>query len=67
MARSRDWDELQHTWVEFRRRTGQYIKDMYDQLVDLTNEAAKLNSEYICLLLKKNSNGNNNNYYYYLI
>ncbi|EEB18603.1 Angiotensin-converting enzyme, putative [Pediculus humanus corporis] len=44
MARSRDWDELQHTWVEFRRRTGQYIKDMYDQLVDLTNEAAKLNN-----------------------
>lgn len=45
MARSRDWDELQHTWVEWRRQTGQYVKDLYDQMVDLTNEAAKLNSK----------------------
>lgn len=45
MARSRDWDELQHTWIEWRRHTGQYIRDLYDQLVDLTNEAAKLHSK----------------------
>ncbi|KAL0270852.1 UNVERIFIED_CONTAM: hypothetical protein PYX00_008125 [Menopon gallinae] len=44
MARSRDWDELQHTWVEWRRHTGQYVRDLYDQLVDVTNEAARLNN-----------------------
>lgn len=45
MARSRDWDELQHTWLEWRRHTGQYIRDLYDQLAQLTNQAARLNSK----------------------
>lgn len=44
MSRSRDWNELQHTWIEWRRRTGQKIRDMFDQLVDVTNQAALLNS-----------------------
>ncbi|XP_066994764.2 angiotensin-converting enzyme [Anabrus simplex] len=43
MARSRDWDELQHVWVEWRRQTGQKMRDLYEQLVDLSNEAARLN------------------------
>jgi len=47
MARSRDWDELQHTWLEWRRHTGQYIRDLYDQLAQLTNQAARLNSKLI--------------------
>lgn len=44
MSRSRDWNELQHTWIEWRRRTGQKTRDMFEQLVDVSNQAALLNS-----------------------
>jgi peptidyl-dipeptidase A len=47
MSHSRDWDELQHIWTEWRRNTGRRIRDLYEQLVDLTNQAARLNSEYL--------------------
>lgn len=46
MSHSRDWDELQHVWTEWRRNTGRRIRDLYEQLVDLTNQAARLNSKY---------------------
>lgn len=46
MARSRDWSELQHVWTEWRRNTGLKFRDLYEQLADLTNQAAKLNSIY---------------------
>lgn len=45
MAKSRDWDELQHTWIEWHRRSGQKIRDLYEQVVDLSNYAARLNSK----------------------
>nr|CAD7259647.1 unnamed protein product [Timema shepardi] len=41
----RDWDELQYVWTEWRRKSGQKIRDLYEQLVELSNQAAKLNSE----------------------
>ncbi|XP_048007356.1 angiotensin-converting enzyme-like [Leguminivora glycinivorella] len=44
MSHSRDWDELQHVWTEWRRNTGRRIRDLYEQLVELTNHAAKLNN-----------------------
>ncbi|CAH4035596.1 unnamed protein product [Pieris brassicae] len=44
MSHSRDWDELQHAWTEWRRNTGRRIRDLYEQLVDLTNQAARLNN-----------------------
>ncbi|CAG9795376.1 unnamed protein product [Diatraea saccharalis] len=44
MSHSRDWDELQHVWTEWRRNTGKRIRDLYEQLVDLTNQAARLNN-----------------------
>ncbi|XP_016909807.2 angiotensin-converting enzyme isoform X1 [Apis cerana] len=44
MAKSRNWDELQYVWTEWRRRSGMRIKDLYQQLVTLNNEAAKLNN-----------------------
>ncbi|XP_014258853.1 angiotensin-converting enzyme-like isoform X1 [Cimex lectularius] len=44
MAKSKDWDELQHTWIEWHRRSGQKIRDLYDQMVDLSNYAARLNN-----------------------
>lgn len=47
MARSRDWDELLYVWGEWRRKSGENMKELYEQLVDLTNEAAKYNSKLI--------------------
>ncbi|GLV45363.1 Ance-3 [Carabus blaptoides fortunei] len=44
MAKSRNWDELQYVWTEWRRKTGQNIKELYEQMVALSNEAAKLNN-----------------------
>ncbi|KAK9731654.1 Angiotensin-converting enzyme [Popillia japonica] len=44
MAKSRNWDELQHVWTEWRRNTGSKYKDTYEQLVTLSNTAAKLNN-----------------------
>ncbi|KAI8423960.1 hypothetical protein MSG28_002629 [Choristoneura fumiferana] len=44
MSHSRDWEELQHVWTEWRRNTGKRIRDLYEQLVDLTNQAARLNN-----------------------
>ncbi|KAI5646414.1 angiotensin-converting enzyme domain-containing protein [Phthorimaea operculella] len=44
MSHSRDWDELQHIWTEWRRNTGRRIRDLYEQLADLTNQAARLNN-----------------------
>lgn len=49
MSRSRDWNELQHTWIEWRRRTGQKSRDMFEQLVDVSNQAALLNSTSLIL------------------
>lgn len=44
MALNRNWDELQHVWTEWRRHTGKHIKDPFDQLVTLSNEASRLNN-----------------------
>ncbi|KAL2720191.1 angiotensin-converting enzyme isoform X1 [Vespula squamosa] len=44
MAKSRNWDELQYVWTEWRRRSGTPMRDLYQQLVTLNNEAAKLNN-----------------------
>jgi hypothetical protein len=43
MGRSRDWDELQHSWIEWRRLTGQKMRDIFEQVVELSNQAARLN------------------------
>ncbi|XP_065156187.1 angiotensin-converting enzyme-like [Atheta coriaria] len=44
MANSRNWEELQHVWTEWRRQTGHHVKESYEQLVHLSNEAARLNN-----------------------
>lgn len=44
-AKSRDWDELQYTWLEWRRKTGRNMRELFEQMVDLTNEAANFNSK----------------------
>ncbi|XP_075230792.1 angiotensin-converting enzyme-like isoform X2 [Lycorma delicatula] len=45
MAHSRDWDQLQHTWIEWHRRSGQKLRDLYEQLVEISNYAATLNGQ----------------------
>ncbi|XP_063989219.1 angiotensin-converting enzyme [Diachasmimorpha longicaudata] len=44
MAKSRDWDELQWVWMEWRTKSGRPIRDLYQQLVKLNNDAARLNN-----------------------
>jgi len=43
LATSRNPKELQYYWEQWREATGVKIKDMYNQYVNLNNEAAKLN------------------------
>ncbi|BFF94124.1 angiotensin-converting enzyme [Drosophila madeirensis] len=44
MAKSRDWDELQHTWVEYHRKAGRGMRDDYEQLIDVMQEVAYVNN-----------------------
>lgn len=55
MGKSRDWDELQYTWTEWRRKSGRDMRDLYEQMAELTNEAARYNSRgffFKCFELK---------------
>lgn len=52
MAKSRDWNELTWTWVEYRRKTGRNMRELFEQLVDLTNDAARVNSKSFVDLLQ---------------
>ncbi|KAH8279897.1 hypothetical protein KR054_010281 [Drosophila jambulina] len=44
MAKSRDWDELQHTWVEYHRKAGRGMRDSYEQLIDVMQDVASVNN-----------------------
>ncbi|KRF98312.1 uncharacterized protein Dwil_GK15020 [Drosophila willistoni] len=44
MAKSRDWDELQHTWVEYHRKAGREMRNDYEQLADVMQEVAYVNN-----------------------
>jgi len=67
MSRSRDWNELQHTWIEWRRRTGQKVRDMFEQLVDVSNQAALLNSTFLTLNYVSNFLNTGLNYFLFII
>ena len=43
MSKSRDPEELQYYWEQWREQTGQKMVDQYKQYIDLYNEAAELN------------------------
>lgn len=53
MGKSRDWEELQYTWTEWRRKSGRDMRDLYEQVAELTNEAARYNSKTNCLSLQQ--------------
>ena len=40
-ATSRDPDELEYYFTEWRKVTGREMRDLYLQFIDLTNEAAR--------------------------
>ena len=46
MAKSRDWDELEHTWLEYHRKAGRDMRDNYEQLIDVMMEVAVANSRF---------------------
>ena len=43
MSESRDPEELQYYWEQWREQTGEKYLDQYKQYIDLYNEAAELN------------------------
>ena len=45
MADSRDYNERLHVWEGWRRETGRKMRPLYEDYVDLKNEAARLNGE----------------------
>jgi len=47
MATSRQWEELEWAWREWRSQTGRKIKNSYEQFVKLHNKAAQLNGKNI--------------------
>lgn len=44
LANSRDDEELKHVWVEWRNAVGPHCKRLFEEYVDLSNEAARLNN-----------------------
>ncbi|XP_059926721.1 angiotensin-converting enzyme 2 isoform X2 [Gadus macrocephalus] len=45
MADSRDYSERLHVWEGWRRETGRKMRPLYEDYVDLKNEAARLNGD----------------------
>lgn len=45
MANSRDYSERMHVWEGWRREVGKRMRPMYEDYVDLKNEASKLNGD----------------------
>jgi hypothetical protein len=46
LAKSRNYEELEHAWTSWRDVSGNKMQSLYPQYVDLINEAAKQNSEF---------------------
>lgn len=43
MAQSKNYEERLHVWEGWRRETGKRMRPLYEDYVDLKNEASKLN------------------------
>lgn len=44
LANSRNPEELKHVWVEWRNAVGPHCRLLFEEYVDLSNEAARLNN-----------------------
>ena len=49
MDKSRDPEELQYYWEQWREQSGKKMIDLFKQYIDLYNEKAKLNGLRYCL------------------
>lgn len=47
MANSRNYSERLHVWEGWRRAVGQKMRPLYEDYVDLKNEASKLNGKCV--------------------
>lgn len=45
MATSRNYSERLHVWEGWRRTVGKKMRPLYEDYVDLKNEASKLNGD----------------------
>lgn len=45
MATSKDYDELQYVWEEWRKNTGSLMRDDYIKFIHLSNQAARNDGE----------------------
>ncbi|RZC41415.1 angiotensin-converting enzyme-like, partial [Asbolus verrucosus] len=44
LANSQNADELKHVWLEWRKAVGPHCRKLFEEYVDLSNEAARLNN-----------------------
>jgi hypothetical protein len=44
MSKSRNFDELKHVWKRWHEQSGGKMRDHYEKFVELSNEAARMNS-----------------------
>ena len=49
MGRSRNYDELRHTWEQWREVTGRVMRDDFIEFVKLSNKAASLDGKFSLL------------------
>ena len=47
MSKSRDYDELKHVWTQWHEQSGGKMRQQYEKFVELSNEAARLNSKLL--------------------
>ena len=47
MRKSRNYDELEWAWQQWREQSGKNMREVYSRFVELSNEAARMNSS-IC-------------------
>lgn len=49
MSTSRNFDELKHVWHQWHEQSGGKMRNHYEKFVQLSNEAAQMNSELMTL------------------
>jgi len=55
MATSRDWEELEWAWREWRSQTGRKMKRIFTEFVEIHNKAARLNGKNVDYVVYKDA------------
>lgn len=53
---SRNPEELKHYWVQFYDKAGTAVRPQFERYIELNTKAAKMNSEFILILILKSIN-----------